>query len=55
MIRLLNQIVCVCAWLTNFHPVLLPPPLTSAEDDDSVIDYFHSLDSDSDSDSDYEC
>ena len=56
MIRLLNQIVCVCAWLTNFHPVLLPPPLGSSEtDEDDVAGYFCSLCSDSDSDSDYEC
>ena len=27
MIRLLNQVVCVCAWLTNFQPILVPPPM----------------------------
>ena len=26
MIRLVNQIVSVCAWLTNFQPVLFPLP-----------------------------
>lgn len=31
MVRMLNQIVCVCAWLTNFHPVLLLLPLMSSE------------------------
>ena len=25
MARLANQIVCVCAWLTNFQPALVPP------------------------------
>ena len=44
MARLVNQIVCVCAWLTNFSPALVPV----AEDDDieensdtEVQDYFN--------------
>ena len=45
MSRLANQIVCVCAWLTNFHPALLPPPIANSETD--VEDYFQSLPSDS--------
>ena len=43
MARIANQIVCVCAWLTNFFPPLVPPPTdketdtptsSSAEDSD---------------------
>ena len=51
MSRLLNQVVCVCAWLTNFHPVLIPPPTDIDVDgylhslEDSVTDY-NDLDSD---------
>ena len=36
MIRLANQIVCICAWLSNFQPALVPAPTelseTEAED-----------------------
>ena len=49
MSRLANQIVCVCAWLTNFHPALLPPPVANSETD--VEDYFQSLASASGTDS----
>ena len=42
MVRLLNQVVCVCAWLTNFHPALLPPPVEPSESD--IEHYLHSLD-----------
>lgn len=45
MARLANQIVCICAWLTNFHPVLISQPTETVEDVDR---YFLSL-SDSDS------
>lgn len=45
MSRLANQIVCVCAWLTNFHPALLPPPTTDSSEID-VDEYFQSLASD---------
>ena len=48
MVRLLNQVVCVCAWLTNFHPVLISPPVEPSDSD--VEEYLHSLE---DSDSDY--
>ena len=30
MIRIANQIVCVCAWLTNFQPALIPPSSDSS-------------------------
>lgn len=40
MIRLVNQIVCICAWLTNFHLSLIPPPTKQTED---VDNYFLSL------------
>ena len=57
MIRLFNQVVCVCAWVTNFHPALIAPPAElSDEDDDEVLSYLHSLEDcgseDYDSDSD---
>ena len=38
-----NQIVCICAWLTNFHPALVPPPLSTDED---VEEYFNNLSDD---------
>ena len=52
MARLANQIVCVCAWLTNFQPALVPLPEHEAEEsEDEVVDYFQSLyGSDSDAD-----
>ena len=31
MIRLTNQIVCVCAWLNNFQPALVPAPTELSE------------------------
>ena len=49
---LANQIVSVCAWLSNFQPSLVPPP-TDLEDNDhidsDVESYFHTID-----DSDYD-
>ena len=54
MVRQVNhiksyQIVCVCAWLTNFHPALIPPPLTSeGVEDAEVEEYFNALESESD-------
>ena len=36
----------MCAWLTNFHPALIPPPLTSPENAE-VEEYFNALESDS--------
>ena len=35
MARIINQIVCVCAWLTNFSPPLVPPPTDKQIDDSS--------------------
>jgi len=57
MVRQVNQIVCVCAWLTNFQPALIPPPHTSSENAE-VKEYFNTLESESDfvsADSDYYC
>ena len=44
--RLSNQIVCVCAYLSNFKPVLIPPEAQSTEQTDSEVevdDYFADL------------
>ena len=44
MARLANQIVCVCAYLSNFKPVLVPPESTTqTENDPDVEDYFEEL------------
>ena len=58
MARLTNQIVHVCAFLSNFHPALVPPPCDFSDSDD-VDEYFQSLvnsddgyDADDDSESD---
>ena len=51
MIRIANQIVSVCAWLTNFQPALVPLPSDSSVEDE-VSSYFQSIvPSDYDSDS----
>ena len=51
MIRIANQIVSVCAWLTNFQPALIPLPSDSGMEDE-VDNYFQSMeDSDYDADS----
>lgn len=52
MARLTNQIVYVCAFLTNFQPALVTFPTSSTESD--VEDYFQHLSDDSDLDSDDE-
>lgn len=52
MIRLANQIVSVCAWLTNFQPVLIPLPTDSSVETE-VNTYFESIES-SDYDADSE-
>ena len=39
--RLANQIVCVCGYLTNFQPALVPPPVDMC--DTEVEEYFGSL------------
>lgn len=36
--RLTNQIVCVCAWLVNFQPILIPP--CSDNDEDTIMNNF---------------
>ena len=46
--RLSNQIVCVCAYLSNFKPVLIPPDSqtakqTAADSEVQVDDYFAGL------------
>ena len=46
--RLANQIVCVCGFLCNFHPALVPPSEDIPESE--VEDYFASLTDDEDSD-----
>ena len=43
MSRIVNQVVCVCAFLTNFMPALVPPP----EHLEDVDNYFEGLSSDS--------
>ena len=51
MIRIANQIVSVCAWLTNFQPVLIPLSGHSNVEEE-VEAYFQSIeDSDYDADS----
>ena len=50
MIRLADQIFSVCAWLTNFQPVLIPVARDLGSEDD-VQEYFQSLDTDYDADS----
>ena len=52
MIRIANQIVCVCAWLTNFQPALIPPPSDSSVEE--VDEYFQKMESESDYDADTE-
>ena len=47
--HLTNQIIFVCAFLTNFQPVLIPLP--EEPDDSGVESYFRQL-SDLESDSD---
>lgn len=41
MARLVNQIVCVCAFLSNLCPALVPPPQLLSESD--VEDYLNVL------------
>ena len=50
LMRLANQIISVCAWLTNFQPVLIPPPAESCSDSD-IDSYFLQEESDYDADS----
>ena len=48
MSRIINQVVCVCAFLTNFMPALVPPPENLK--DEVVDNYFQGLSSDSEYD-----
>ena len=48
MSRIVNQVVCVCAFLTNFMPALVPPPGNLKDED--VDNYFKDLSSDSEYD-----
>ena len=49
MARQIKQIVCVCAWLTNFHPALILPSLDlSSSENAEIEEYFNTLESDSD-------
>ena len=51
MIRLTNQIVYVCAFLTNFQPALVP---STNDDDNAVESYFEQFSEDQSSDFDSE-
>ena len=42
MIRLANQIVSACAWLTNFQPVLIPLP-SDLSVEEKVSGYFETI------------
>lgn len=49
MARISNQILCVCAFLSNFKPVLVPGDSSPTSDDEQEVEeYFEGL-SDSDS------
>ena len=50
---LANQIVNMCAWLSNFQPSLVPPPRDEENEhgDSNVKSYFNDID-DSDYDAD---
>ena len=58
MARFSNQIVCICAFLSNFHPALVPqPPKVSSEADvdkylEELSDSENEVTSESDDDSD---
>ena len=52
MTRLSNQIVCVCAFLSNFNPALVPPPTDLSESD--VEEYFQGLEDSDEYDADTE-
>ena len=52
--RIANQIICVCGWLTNFHPPLVPCPEVRTES--NTDEYFMSADySDTDYENDSDC
>ena len=53
MARITNQIVCICAFLANFQPALVPLLLTCTESDvDKYFEQLSDCDSTSDEDSD---
>ena len=52
MARLANQVVCICGWLTNFLPALVPTQEESSMEESEVDDYFAALDSHSESSDD---
>ena len=54
LMRVTNQIIAVCAWLTNFQPILIPPP-TEPCSLDCVNSYFVDEESDYDADSEQSC
>ena len=45
-ITMAHQIVCVCGFLSNFQPALVPPPEAVSESD--VDDYFQDIPDDFD-------
>lgn len=53
--RISNQIVCVCAYLSNFKPVLVPGETLSIAEEgcDEVDDYFEELSDTDESDEEY--
>ena len=51
---LANQIVCICGWLTNFYPALVPATDKNVLDETEADDYFKTFDSDSSISSDTE-
>ena len=53
MIRIANQIVSVCAWLTNFQPALIPSPSDPSVEGE-VEDYFKMIESEEEYDADTE-
>ena len=50
MVRLANQVVCICAWLSNFQPALIPAPTDLSEIE--VDNYFQAWEDNSESSSD---
>ena len=43
MAHIANQVVSVCAWLTNFLPPLVPPPTEKEISDSSTDDELSDL------------
>ena len=52
MARLINQIIFVCAFLTNFQPAILPLSTDTDDDDEEIDSYFTQLSDSEVSDSD---